>query len=62
MTAAIMATLEHVYICLYIFEMPLLIENLSDCEIHSVIYLIAKGVKAVEIHRIVCEVYGKKHE
>ena len=49
-----MATFEHVYIHLYMFEMPPLIE------IHSVIhYLSAKGVKAVEIHRKICEVYGQ---
>ena len=40
--------------------MPLLIENPADCEIHSVIrYLSAKGVKAVEIHHNICEVYGQ---
>ena len=46
------------YIRLYIFEMPPLIENPADCEIRSVIrYLSAEGVKAVEIHRNICEVY-----
>ena len=61
-TAAIMATFERFYIRLYIFEMPPLIENPADCEIRSVIrYLSAKGVKAVEIHSNICEVYGKKH-
>ena len=41
-------------------EMPPLIENPADCEICSVIhYLSAKGVKAVEIHRNICEVYGQ---
>ena len=40
--------------------MPPLIENPTDCEIRSVIrYLSAKGVKAVEIHRNICEVYGQ---
>ena len=40
--------------------MPPLIENPADCEICSVIrYLSAKGVKAVEIHRNICEVYGQ---
>ena len=48
-----MATFERVYIRLYIFEMP------ANCEICSVIsYLSAKGVKAVEIHRNICEVHG----
>ena len=51
-----METFECVYICLYIFEMPPLIENPADCEIR---YLSAKGVKAVEIHRNICEVYGQ---
>ena len=38
--------------------MPPLIENPADCEIRSVIrYLNAKGLKAVEIHRNICEVY-----
>ena len=56
-----MATFERVYIRLYTFEMPSLIENPADCEISSVIrYLSAKGVKAVEIHRNICEVYGQK--
>ena len=42
--------------------MPPLIENPADCEIRFVIrYLSAKGVKAVEIHCNICEVYGKKH-
>ena len=55
-----MATFEHVYIRLYIFEMPPLIENPTNCEICSVIrYLSAKGVKAVEIHHNICEVYGQ---
>jgi hypothetical protein len=59
-TVTIMAAFEHVYIRLYIFEMPLLIENPTDCEIRSVIrYLSAKGVKAVEIDRNICEVYGQ---
>ena len=40
--------------------MPPLTENPADCEIRSVIrYLKAKGVKAVEIHRNICEVYGQ---
>ena len=40
--------------------MPPLIENRADCEIHSVIRsLSAKGVKAVEIHRNIYEVYGQ---
>ena len=40
--------------------MPPLIENPADCEIRSVIrYLSAKGVKVVEIHRNMCEVYGQ---
>ena len=40
--------------------MPPLIENPADCEILSVIrYIGAKGVKAVEIHRNICEVYGQ---
>ena len=40
--------------------MPPLIENPADCEICSVIrYLSAKGVKAVEIHHNICEVYGQ---
>ena len=40
--------------------MPPLIENPADREIHSVIrYLSAKGVKAVEIHHNICEVYGQ---
>jgi hypothetical protein len=40
--------------------MPPLIENSADCEICSVIrYLSAKGVKAVEIHCNICEVYGQ---
>ena len=52
-TATITATFERVYICLYIFEMPPLIENPADREICSVIrYLSAKGVKAVEIYLI----------
>ena len=42
-TAAITATFGRVYICLYIFEMPPLIENSADCKIRSVIrYLSAK--------------------
>ena len=58
-TVTIIATFKHVYIRLYIFEIPLLIENPADCEIRSVIhYLSAKGVKAVEIHCNICEVYG----
>ena len=49
-----MATFERVYIRLYIFEMP------ANCEICSVIsYLSAKGVKAVEIHLNIYEVYGQ---
>ena len=41
-------------------EMPPLIENPADCKIRSVIrYLSAKGVKAVEIHCNICEVYGQ---
>ena len=40
--------------------MPPLIENPADCEIRSVIrYLSAKGVKALEIHRNICEVYAQ---
>ena len=59
-TDAITAKFEQVYIRLYIFEMPLFIENPTNCEIHSVIcYLCAKGVKAVEIHRNIYEVYGQ---
>ena len=59
-TAAIAATFERVYIRLNTFEMPPLIENPADCEIRSVIrYLSAKGVKAVEIRRDICEVYGQ---
>ena len=59
-TVAITATIERVYIRLYKFEMPPLIENPADCELRSVIrYLSAKGVKAVEIHRNICEVYGR---
>ena len=59
-TAAITATFERVYIRLYIFEMPPFIENPADCEILSLIrYLSANGVKAVEIHRNICEVYGQ---
>ena len=61
--ATITATFEHVYIRLYIFEIPPLIENPADCEICSVIrYLSVKGVKAVEIHRNICEVYGQNNE
>lgn len=38
--------------------MPPLIENPADCEICAIIrFLSAKGVKAVEIHRQICEVY-----
>ena len=45
---------------LYIFEIRPLIENPADCEIRFVIrYLSSKGVKAVEIHRNICEVYGQ---
>ena len=59
-TAAITATFERVYIRLYMFEMPLLIGNPASCEIRSVIrYLSTKSVKAVEIHRNICEVYGQ---
>ena len=59
-TAAITATFECVYIRLYTFEMPPLIENPADCEMRSVIrYLSAEGVKAVEIHCSICEVYGQ---
>ena len=62
-TATITATFERVYIRLYIFEIRPLIENLADCKIRSLIrYLSAKGVKAVEIHRIICEVYVQKIE
>ena len=40
--------------------MPPLIENPADCKIRSVIsYLSAKGVKAVEIRRNICEVCGQ---
>ena len=40
--------------------MPPLIVNPADCEICSVIpHLSAKGVKAVEIRRNICEVYGE---
>ena len=54
------ATFERVYIRLHIFEMHPLIENPADCEIRSVIrYLSAKGMKAVEIRRNICEVYGQ---
>ena len=53
-------TFERAYIRLYIFEMPPLIENPADCEIRSVIrYLSAKVMKAVEIHRKICEIYGQ---
>ena len=56
-----MAKFERVYIRLYIFEMPPLIANSTDCEIRSVIrYLSAKGVKAIEIHRNICEVHRQK--
>ena len=59
-TAAITATFKRVYICLYIFEMPPLVQSPADCEIRSLIrYLSAKGVKAVQIHRNICEVYGR---
>ena len=41
--------------------MPPLTENPADCEIRSVIrYLSAKGMKAVEIHRNICEVHRQK--
>ena len=54
-----MATFERVYIRLNLLEMPPLIENSADCEIRFVIrYLSAKGVKAVETHRNICEVYA----
>ena len=60
MTAAITATFEHVYIRLYIFEMPPVIENPANCEIRSIIrYLSAKSVTALEIHRNICEGYGQ---
>ena len=40
--------------------MPPPIENPAGCEILSVIrYLSAKDVKAVEIYRKICEVYGQ---
>ncbi len=40
------------------FKMPLLIENPTDSEIRAVIrFLSAKGVKAVEIHCQICEMY-----
>ncbi|KAF2901006.1 hypothetical protein ILUMI_05181 [Ignelater luminosus] len=40
--------------------MPPPIENPTDCEVRSVIhFLSAKGVKAIEIHRNICEVYGQ---
>ena len=59
-TATILAKFERVFIRLYIFEMPQLIENPADCKIRSVIrYLSAKGVNAVEFHRNICEVYGQ---
>jgi hypothetical protein len=59
-TATITGTFENVYIRLYIFEMPPLIENPANCELRSVIrYLSTKGVKAVEIHHNICEVYGQ---
>jgi hypothetical protein len=56
----IIAISERVYVRLYIFEMPPLIENPADCEIRAVIrYLSAKGVNAIEIHRNICKVYGQ---
>ena len=40
--------------------MPPLIENPDDCDIRSAIrYLSTKGMKAVEIHRNIREVYGQ---
>ena len=40
--------------------MPPPIENPADCEVRGVIrFLSAKGVKAVDIHRQLCEVYGQ---
>ena len=61
-TAAIIATFERVFIRFYIFEIPLLIKIPPTVKyaLRSVIrYLSAKGVKAVEIHRNICEVYGQ---
>ena len=59
-TVAVTATFERVKIRLYIFEIPPLIENPGDCEIRCIIRLLrTKGVKAVEIHLKICEVYGQ---
>ena len=55
-----MARFERVYIRLYVFKMPPLIENPAACEICSVIrYLSAKNMQAVELHCNICEVYGQ---
>ena len=50
---------SNIWVCLHIWNTSL-IENPAYCEIRSVIrYLSAKGLKAVEIHHKICEVYGQ---
>ena len=40
--------------------MPPIIVSPADCEVRSVIrFLSAKGVKAIDIHREICAVYGQ---
>ena len=41
--------------------MPPTIVSPADCEVRTVIrFLSAKGVKPINIHREICEVYGQK--
>jgi hypothetical protein len=41
------------------FKMDKRIENSAICEVRSVIrFLNAKNIKPVDIHRLICEVYG----
>ncbi|KAG8318552.1 hypothetical protein J6590_001667 [Homalodisca vitripennis] len=51
---------DRVFICLRGFKKPLTIENPADCEVHAVIcFLCVKGLKAIDIHRQISEVYGE---
>ncbi len=57
------APTDRVYLYFCVFKMPSATENTTDCEIHAVIrFLNAKGVKTVEIHHQIWEVYEQNIE
>jgi hypothetical protein len=51
---------DSVYVLFSAFKMFKMIERPADCEIRSVIrFLNARNAKLADIHRQICEVYGK---